>query len=912
MKTLIIAFCLLLTSSTSYAETAKQKKVENKVISAFRKGKVPKLSQDLQEVLNKKFYNFDGKRVFPSFSHNVFWLNTFNPNFTTSPRCTIETITNKIVTVIPGKEEVWHWEYNLVPTGETNHVFVRTDKIDTGKLTPVVYVPGGTRDITKAVWVEKPNLKDFIDVPGEKNLLNWGSGYRADFLAGPSGNRNDFKGIAETEFRNAVSSSGCVQNGSNCTFTSSFQIDIPPSAKLADACKNSSSEQCNPKLFIIGAYYEGKGQGKGEWKPLFGSEGSVKKLENVTTTVTEPGHNEGGDPIYEYKDVYEDKPVVKEEKEKVVDQEAEPAKEEVTYEEEQKIQRAKKEWKVSFAPAYFFEYDFGKLILNQNDGEGGRFIQSIKEEGKKPSRKVASQRDQFSGGQVQQMQSNGLPPSEIESNTEGPYLVKKFFTITGGIGATASANYANAGLLSQLGLSVALIPSLGGGATSVMIFDNLEEAEKAKHLDIPHTVDDLVNWRDGDTLQYEVHGGVVFSGGAGFYGLAAGVSFLAQGMWQRTFSKIDKTTILAKLDRNKMFSLGMYGAAGLAGISLDKFWVKDNALTFAIDINSKRGKNLLMDFIRGDMRKLQAAAENPDDMNVLSGMKTKGKTKGRSFSFGIGIPYLPASARWNKANFLEESQSDYLGSNRKKDSTTNAGVFSFRGKFFPLFKNTTEGFYSNVTRNSGAIPTFLQTYKTGQYAFSFQRSYADKKDLEEVLQALLKRTGLIGLLDLRIADDVKKVGSAEINFAIKFKTPATNLLIAQVENKNLDLFDKIGQGFIDAYFKSLERKKDDTLNLCPARTLKKCEEKMRRETGRAFADMKMALTKMSKEDSKSLKSREKLARAYTDFGDAMMENPFTLQTVLSMTLGQGADVYLSVQTSKTKKYEAILRGLPNN
>jgi hypothetical protein len=924
MKTVSVIFCIILTSSTSFGETTRERKIEKSIISSFRKGKEPKMDPKLKDILNKKFYSFDGKMVFPSFSQNVFWLNHLNPNFSISPRWNLETITTQKITVIKGKEEVWHWDYFKVGTGEFKDVFVRTDKIDTGLKTPVdrTWIPPGTRDVTTSKWVEKPVLKDFIDVPGEKNLLNWAAGYRADYLAGvQGGNRNDFKDAASTAFGNAVS--GCAQDGSGCTFHTSFQIEIPSSAKLSDSCKNSSTDQCNPKLFVVGAYFEGKGGGKGEWKPLFGSEGTVKKLESVTETITEGEgrwETSGGDPIYEYKDVYKKEEITKDEKEKVVTEEGEPDKEEITYEDKEVAQRAKKEWKVSFAPAYFFEYDFGNLILNQNEGESGRFVQSIKEP-EKLSRKISSESDQsdqaqsqFQYGQpsqVQQLQSIGVTPSEIVSDVGGPFMVKKFYTITTGVGATASANYANAGLLSQIGLSAALLPSLGGGATSVMVFDTQEYANKAKYLNIPHTVDEFQYWRNGDTLQYEVHGGVVFSGGAGFYGLAAGVSFLAQGMWQRTFSKLDKTTVLAKIDRNKMFSLGMYGAAGLAGISLDKFIVKDNALTFAIDINSKRGKDLLMDFIRGDMRKVQAAAENPRDLTVVSGMKTKGKTKGRSFSFGIGIPYLPASARWNKANFIEENQSDYLGSNRKKDSTTHAEVFSFRGKLFPLFKNTTQGFYSNISLNSGAIPTFLQTYKTGQYAFSFQRSFADKKDLEEVLNSLLKKTGLIGLLNLKIADDVKKVGSAEINFAIKFKTAATNLLIAQAENNNLEIFDRIGQGFINAYFKSLDRKKDDILELCPRRSLKGCEDKIRKETGRAFADIKMALMDMSKLDSKTLKSRQKFARAYSKFGDAMMENPFTLQTVLSMTLSKGADVYLSVTTSNTKKYEAILRATKN-
>jgi len=291
-------------------------------------------------------------------------------------------------------------------------------------------------------------------------------------------------------------------------------------------------------------------------------------------------------------------------------------------------------------------------------------------------------------------------------------------------------------------------------------------------------------------------------------------------------------------------------------------------------------------------------------------MKVKGKTKGKGFTVGIGIPYLPASVRWNKAEFISESVSEYLGSNRKKNETTNGRIISFKGKLFPLFKNTTEGFFSTITQNTGPVPAFLQTYKNGQYAYSFQRSYADKKDLQEVLDVLLQRTGLKGLLNVKISDDVDKVGSAEIRFAIKFKTAATNLLIAQAKSNNLEIFDRIGQGFISAYFRALNNKKDDVFKQCTGRSLKRCEEHSRKESAMAFYKLKKSLILMSSLDSETRKSREKLADAYTKFGEAMMENPFTLQTVLSMTLGQGGEAYLSVQTSKTKKFEAIMKGYP--
>ncbi len=917
MKILLIA--LLLATSGSYGETKRQIKLEKKVVQAFKQKPIPKMTPKLEQFLNKKFYNFDGNRVIPSFSHNVFWLNHLTPNFTTTPRYNLETITNTITRVIPGREYTIpggsHIEHILVGYSDPKIIgYEPGDFLGFGPDKIIGYGPETTKT-SYGPWGNWTPITSnaTVNIPGEKTMEGWAELYRANYLMGldPSLTRKQASDQAKIDL------APCIGQNAACN----VQIAIPPNANISGgSCASGATSECTGGLFITGSYSEpnphpgGTPGASGEWKPEFSYQEQTRTRNEITETIPgDPIYGQGdpqygpekpvydeGEPIYEDKEVKDPDEVVKE-----PDQEV---KEDVN---EERVVRAKKEWKFSFAPAFFFDYDFGELILNQNDGSGSRTIQSIKKP--KRGRKLASDEDQdyFQGGPAQSIQQGGLPPSGIYSDTSGPYLVKKFFTITAGLGGMASANYVNAGILSQLGLSVALLPALGGGAYSIMIFDNYEDAEKAKHLKIPRSPEDILNWRVGDTLQYEVHGGVVFTGGAGFYGLAAGVDFMAQGFWQRTFSRVDANTVLAKLDKNRIFSLGMYGAAGLAAISLDKFWAKNNALTFAIDISKKRGKDLLLDFMKGDMRKLQAAAENDKDLTVVSGMKIKGKTKGKSFSFGIGIPYLPASARWNKANFLSESNSEYLGSNRKKIDTMNAEILTFKGKFFPLFKNTTEGFTSTVTENLGTVPVFLSSLKNGQYAFTFQRSYADKKDLEKVIKSLLKKTGLIGLLDVKIGDNIDKVGSAEIKFAVKLKTPATNLLIAQSKGNNLKILDQIGQGFINSYFNSLDRKKDDSLELCPARTLKGCKERMSKESMKAFLEMKKSLIAMSNLDTKSQKSRERLARAYTKFGDAMMENPFTLQTVLALTLGQGAEVYFSVETSKTRKYEAILRGYPS-
>lgn len=954
MKTLIIAFCLLLSSSTSFAETKKQKKTQAQVIALMKQKTPPRIDPKVEEALKKRFSNFDGRYVFPSFSHNVFWLNHLNQNFNICPKYTTEIFNGVRTIIIPGgTREVTKTikvpVYGMVPIYETVPIYEYKDIFETRTrptsnpigYTDPIYGPGPNiigyekikvTEYEPGPWGSWTTSSSAGDIIGNKTMEGWAIDRHADYLAtlpeNAGKNTKQLKDIARTNIENA----NWCKNG--------CKIQIIPKngdVRFTTTCTSGNTVECGGSgVFITGSTpAPGKDTpgAEGEWKP------NISLDETSRTRPIIPVEKEvNGDPIYETVKIEDGKPIYGEEeyqekvgeekvkvgekdekvgekeevvgeKEETVTEEEEygPSEEEEEYQEERRA-RAKKEWKFSFAPAYFFDYDFGKLLLNQSEG-GFRSIQSIKEDlglpTKKLSRKISSEQQLAQKSYNQAIQQLNYTPANIVPNEDGPYLVKKFFTITAGLGVTASANYTNAGLLSQLGLSVALLPTLGGGAYSIMLFDTLEDAEKAKHLNIPRDPEEMIHWRNGDTLQYDVHGGIVFTGGAGWYGLAAGVSFVAQGIWQRTFSKINEKTVLAKLDKNKVFSFGLYGAAGLASLSVDKFISKENALTFAFDISTSKGKELLKDFMKGDMRKVQAVAANEKDRTVISGMKALGKTKGKSFSFGIGIPYLPASARWNKGDFLNESSIEFLGANRKRNSTMYAKVFSFKGRFFPLFKNTVDGYFSTVTLNTGVTPEFARVIKSGQYAFNFQRSYADKKDIEEVLDNLLKRTGLKGLLKIKIAENVDKVGSAEIKFAVKFKTSATEFLISQM--KNQAVFDRIAIGFTDSYFKGLDNKKDDVFGLCEKGIFRRCKDRINKETAKALFKMKSSLLTMSKLDSNTKESREKLARAYTNFGDAMMSNPITFQTILAMVQGKGADVYLSVETSKTRKYEGIIK-----
>ena len=295
-------------------------------------------------------------------------------------------------------------------------------------------------------------------------------------------------------------------------------------------------------------------------------------------------------------------------------------------------ERAKEEFKASFGPALFFDIDYGKLILNQGKGGGS---QVLGPEGRPL--------DYASGGGRNLMaESDPLYRPKVNltliPDTGGPYRIKKFVHITAGLGGAATVNFS---ALAQLGASVVISPTVGGGLVSERFAANHSEAKSMGHLSIPKKAEDFKTWKIGDKITYDVHGGIAFGGGVGFYGLSVGAQFNAQGLWQKVFEKIGKTRVRASYNKNKLISFGMYAAAGPVNLTLDKFIQWENGLTFTFNLQSKKGRILLKEFMKGDLDNAQKAAMDDNDQSVTSGIKITGKTSGTKADFGIGIPFKP-------------------------------------------------------------------------------------------------------------------------------------------------------------------------------------------------------------------------------------------------------------------------------
>ena len=490
----------------------------------------------------------------------------------------------------------------------------------------------------------------------------------------------------------------------------------------------------------------------------------------------------------------------------------------------------------------------------------------------------------------------------------GPYVVKKHFDITAGAGVAMSANYTNAGLLSAVTPSVTLLATLGGGAYSIRTVDTYKKGKKARHLRIPRDVTDFDKWRSNDSLQYDVHGGIVLTGGVGFYGLSAGVTYVAQGEWKKTYIKLDDNTVFARLDKDKLMSFGMNTAAVFISLSAQKFITWEKGVSFTFDISTRKGRELLEDFMAGKIKSVQNAAKLEGNADVLVGFQTKGKTHGHGASVGVAFPYLPMFAQWNRTEMNNETVTTHYNSTRVEYESVRANVKTFKGQFFPFFKNVVEGFFTNVKKFTGATSRFIDKVLGGQYAYNFQRSYGDTKDIRKVLDHLKDTTGLFEFLDLRFPADLDKVGSIDLKFGVRFKTAATKHLI---RNRNKGVLEKASNAFLEGYFNKLMLDRNSTHNICSAKTrvgLRICKRRMVKRTRKAIAKMVKNLNKMAALVSgEGKKVRKSFAKAYNEFGQAMMDSPFAFQATLNVSKGFGSDVFLSLETSKTRKHEAVLQ-----
>jgi hypothetical protein len=644
------------------------------------------------------------------------------------------------------------------------------------------------------------------------------------------------------------------------------------------------------------AWTQQHGEGEGAWKPRFAT--TYTTDETVTKTETVCVENCDGEGETEI-----DKETVTEEEETLV------------------TERAKKEWQISFAPVVTLQSEYTKLVLNQA-GNMEDLNKSIQQESivdsfynaqygneVKPCVEERRQQQQREYQQAsQQRTQQQFPDFPVYIDNCGPYVVKKHFDITVGAGVSMSANYVNAGLVSAITPSVTLLPTLGGGAYSARTVDTYKEAKKARHLRIPRDVSDFNDWKNNDSLQYDVHGGIVLTGGVGFYGLSAGVTYVAQGEWKKTYIKLDDNTVFARLDKDKLMSFGMNTAAVFISLSAQKFITWEKGVSFTFDISSRKGRAALEDFMAGRVKSVQNAAKLEGNADVLVGFQTKGKTHGHGASVGLAFPYLPMFAQWNRTDFNNETTTTHFNSERFEHEVVNASLKTFKGQFFPFFKNVVEGFFTNVKKFNGATSRFIDKVLGGQYAYNFQRSYGDTKDIRKVLEHLKDTTGLFEFLDLRFPADLDKVGSVDLKFGVRFKTAATKHLI---RNRNSGVLEKASSAFLESYFKKLMADRNSTHNICNANTkvgLRICKRRMVSRTQKAVAKMVKNLNKMaSLVSGDTEKLRKSFAKAYNEFGQAMLKTPFAFQAALNVSKGFGSDVFLSLETSKTRKHEAVLQ-----
>jgi len=855
-------------------------------------------------------YELDEGRIHAGFFNNLFQIGSFNlMSGTAIPRYETKVITNTVTRVIPSNvtygtgvfrnTDVVAYTYRRgtgvftsTPTGEFESVLVG-------------YTSGTTTTTNLGA----------VDINGERSIgqpASWAARARADYLQGldPNLSRPAAMTQATEDLKPCLTGSCSVKIGTlNGVYITEGNTGL--------TCDSPST--CTAEFTITGSYDESLSRGAGNSN----SKPDLKPTFSATETT-----NEGGEPIYENRPIYEDveetEPVTVYEQEEITDErpcEGEEC-ETVTEEEETLVtERAKKEWQISFAPVVTLQSEYTKLVLNQA-GNMEDLRKSIQQESIVESfynnqngndvRPCVEERRQQQQAQYQQdtrqRTQQQFPDFPLYIDNCGPYVVKKHFDITVGAGVSMSANYTNAGLLSAVTPSATLLPTLGGGAYSIRTVDTYKKGKKARHLRIPRDVTDFDKWRSNDSLQYDVHGGIVLTGGVGFYGLSAGVTYVAQGEWKKTYIKLDDNTVFARLDKDKLMSFGMNTAAVFISLSAQKFITWEKGVSFTFDISTRKGRELLEDFMAGKIKSVQNAAKLEGNADVLVGFQTKGKTHGHGASVGVAFPYLPMFAQWNRTEMNNETVTTHYNSTRVEYESVRANVKTFKGQFFPFFKNVVEGFFTNVKKFTGATSRFIDKVLGGQYAYNFQRSYGDAKDIRKVLDHLKDTTGLFEFLDLRFPADLDKVGSIDLKFGVRFKTAATKHLI---RNRNKGVLEKASNAFLEGYFNKLMLDRNSTHNICSAKTrvgLRICKRRMVKRTRKAIAKMVKNLNKMAALVSgEGKKVRKSFAKAYNEFGQAMMDSPFAFQAALNVSKGFGSDVFLSLETSKTRKHEAVLQ-----
>ncbi|MBV2169610.1 MAG: hypothetical protein KUL82_12970 [Bdellovibrio sp.] len=538
----------------------------------------------------------------------------------------------------------------------------------------------------------------------------------------------------------------------------------------------------------------------------------------------------------------------------------------------------KKELKRKLKPVFYLSFDYGSYIVNLT-----------------PQFRDVQPKSSLVKYDYKPMASSD---SLVYGDFRDGFQKTVYGNIEVGLGAEVQFWYDNAkGLADHFWAYVGVLPIVGKDTESTRYVSTLDKAyAMGGRWEVPKSASDLDRWDAGDSITYLGQGGVIFSAGAGFGPVGAGVAKFAGGTWETYVEKVGADKAYVKMSRGKLNSFSVFTDISIINLSLSEFRFADDGFSFVFDLTTEVGRKAYEDMIRGNVLASENfASAKPANLveraPVIKVETFRSVSTGRIASKSLSIPII-----WDKT-YSKGRINSYTTSDMHVDRNTARayyGIFSESedSRFWTRHKEKEFMFYGAKYSVENWDSKARMDSMFGTYSYTFKHEKSNGYRLRAGIKELVKKTGLDTLM---VGIPEKDLGYTGIEFNVNFDDQNTMRLMAAAQKMTQDQFIDMSTDQVYPYFKEM----NDPYDYCMvADDGGSCASMVGRRTANAASKMYFALKDMYKNMNTDPKA---FAVAYGQFGEGMAENLFTFRTAMKLA-GPGVSVDYLIEGTYISMY----------
>lgn len=490
---------------------------------------------------------------------------------------------------------------------------------------------------------------------------------------------------------------------------------------------------------------------------------------------------------------------------------------------------------------------------------------------------------------------------ELDENSSQGFLLieNKRIEVGAGLMVMGAPKSINWGLWASAGV----MPYVGGSSFHQRFVKDRETLENIKKMKVPETISELETWSMQDKMSYTVHGGVMFSAGAGItIFFDTGLMYMAQGMWKVSLEKVDHNKIRVRIRKEKLHHLAFSTTTVISSLNVGGFRSSDKSFGYIFDLRDASARKAYKHMLWGDISLAQKFVKEGLSKGLTHETQGFSKSKGRMFNLSAGIPFLGQASLGKgvmksyseEVNFVDGmTMNNHMG--MYYDERKTSGVISHHKKktfnFMAMHMTMKKEF-----EEEGVTKFHEVKSHHGSFQWLFERDHGKVKHLRRAFSKLANRTGLLPDFNPDLPDD-QKLGYVRTSFSVNISERGMNKLM----KKDYD-FKGTSRTLINKWFKN----RTNPAKICKVyKTIKNCKAAMVKRTTYAVTKMKMHLLKMDK--FLENKNYTKFTESYTKFGKQFLKNIFTFNTILSLAGERNVKIDFELMGEKLLKTKMSLK-----